>query len=199
MKKIFVLFSVVGLVAMVSCSKDKTATTGLDKKILVNEIFKASMTGYTQGQTLKSAVTLKSTYPINQSVDITVQGPEGGSIHITGSITGSMNFDDQTSSMLGGTMLLGFTETINDYAFKSNDQKYTMNGAPYISLAGTFTLQAGGTFGTASSFDIGGGVQIVGPGYNETVNINITIIINSNGTGGHVSGAIGGESINYSF
>jgi len=199
MRKILILFSTVALLALVSCSKDKTATTGLDKKALVNEIFKASMSGYSNTNALKSTQTLKSTIPLNESVDVTVQGPQGGSIHVTGTLTGSMSFNDQTSSILGGTMLLGFTETINDYAFMSNGQKYTMNGAPYVSLAGTFTIESGGTFGTASSFDIGGGIKVTGPDYDETININITIIINSSGKGGRVSGTIGGESINYSL
>jgi len=161
---------------------------------MVNAIFTAGMSWDTQTKALKSSV------PINISVDNTVKGPEGGTIHVLGSVTGSMNIDDKTGAVINGTMLLGITETINAYAFKSNGQTYTMNGAPYISLSGTFTLLAGGTtFGTASSMQIGGGVRVTGPGYDQTVNINLTININSNGTGGEVSGTIGGVSVNYKF
>jgi hypothetical protein len=110
-----------------------------------------------------------------------------------------MSFDDKTGKILSGTMLPGLTETITDYAFKCNGQKYTMNGAPYVSLTGTFTFQPGGTFGTASSMQIGGGVQVIGPSFDQTMNIQLTIIVNSNGTGGHVSGTIGGEAIDYLF
>jgi hypothetical protein len=111
-----------------------------------------------------------------------------------------MNIDDQTGSFLGGTLLLGLTETINDYAFLYNGQKYTMNGAPYLSLTGTFTIQPdGATFGTASSMHFSGGVQVTGPGLDQTINMDITIIINTTGTGGTVSGSIGGEQVNYTF
>jgi hypothetical protein len=201
MKKILIFFSFVAFIAMTSCVKDKLNdalnSNELDNKDLVNQLFTAGMSSY-QSPTSKSA-SLKSTIPMNISVDNTVYGPAGGNIHIIGSLTGSMNFDDQTSSILGGYLSIGLTETINDYAFTSNGGTYTMNGAPYISLAGTFTFAQGGTFGTGSSFEIGGGVQVVGPGIDQTVNIDLTININSSGTGGDVSGTIGGESVNYSF
>jgi hypothetical protein len=197
MKKILVFLSIIGLISMSSCKKDSSSSssaTGLDNKDMVNAIFTAGMSWDTQTKALKSSV------PINISVDNTVKGPEGGTIHVLGSVTGSMNIDDKTGAVINGTMLLGITETINAYAFKSNGQTYTMNGAPYISLSGTFTLLAGGTtFGTASSMQIGGGVRVTGPGYDQTVNINLTININSNGTGGEVSGTIGGVSVNYKF
>ncbi len=187
---------------MSGCIKEKLNDSlnknDLNNKDLVNELFSAGMSGYTSSQTLKSQ-TLKATIPLNISVDHTVYGPEGGNIHVTGSITGSISFDDQTSSILGGNMSLGLTETINDYAFESNGNTYTINGAPYISVAGTFTLQSGGTFGTASSLEIGGGVKVVGPSFDQTVNIQLTININSNGTGGDVSGTVGSESVNYTF
>ncbi len=197
MKNILVFLSVIALISMSSCKKDSSSSssaTGLDNKDMVYAIFIAGMSWDTQTKALKSSV------PINISVDNTVKGPEGGNINVLGSVTGSMNIDDKTGAIINGTMLLGLTETINAYAFKSNGQTYTMNGAPYISLSGTFTLLSGGTtFGTASGMQIGGGVRVTGPGYDQTVNINLTININSNGTGGDVSGTIGGVSVNYKF
>lgn len=179
---------------MFSCKKDKDSDSSFDKKAFVEEIFQAGMAWNTQ------AKALKSTYPINIGVDNYAYGTEGGYIHVLGSVTGSMNINDQTGSVLGGTMLIGLTETMNDYTFKSNGETYTINGAPYISLAGTFTLQPGGTtFGTASSMQIGGGFRVTGPSYDETINVNLTININSNGTGGDVSGTIGDEGVYYSF
>jgi len=183
----------VACIAITGCKKENSST--LNDEDLIAQVFTAGMSWNTR------AALLKGTVPINIQVDNTVQGPEGGYIHVTGSVTGSMTIDDQTSAILGGTMLLGLTETINDYAFISNEGTYTMNGAPYLSLTGTFTLQPGGTtFGTASSMQFGGGVRVTGPnGFDETINIQITIIINSSGTGGTVSGTIGGRSVNYSF
>lgn len=195
MKKTIILFGLLAFIVMSGCKKKETNDdVTVDNKDMINEIFKAGMAWNAKVKETKSIV------PINIQVDNTVVGTEGGTIHVLGSVTGSMNIDDQTGAVLGGTMLLGLTETINDYTFVSNGQTYTMNGAPYISLTGTFTLLPGGTtFGTASSMQIGGGVQVSGPNYNQTVNIQLTININSNGTGGSVSGTINGVSVNYSF
>jgi len=202
MKKVFVVLSIFAIIAMSGCRKEKKPGS-LSNQDIVNQLFTAGMTSYNTSQTTKAAElitqSLKSTIQLNFPVDYTATGPEGGNIHVLGSITGSMSFNDQTAAILGGTMLFNMTETINDYKFISSGQTYTMNGAPYISLAGTFTLQPGGTFGTASSIEIGGGIKVTGPGVSETVNIDLTININSSGTGGDVSGTIGGESVNYSF
>jgi hypothetical protein len=194
MKKIILFLSAVLLIAT-SCKKDKSEEVAtFDEKAVVMEVFTASMTGYSQAQMLKSSV------PVNKWTETYVYGPEGGYIHVSGSVTGSININDQTGAILGGTLLLDFNETLNGYAFKQNSQTYTMNGAPYVSLAGTFTLLPGGTtFGTASSMEIGGGVRVTGPNYDQTINFNVTIIINSNGSGGHVSGTIGGVSVDYTF
>ncbi len=194
MKKLLVLFCAIALISVTSCKKDtsSSSTTGLDNKDIVSAIFTAGMTWNTHKKDLNSTI------PINMTVDNTVQSPEGGNIHVLGSITGSMTLDDHTSAVLHGTMLLGLTETINAYTFKSNDQTYTMNGAPYISLTGTFTLLPGGVmFGTASSMQIGGGVRVTSTGFDQTINFNLTININSSGTGGDVSGTIGGVQVNY--
>lgn len=195
MKKLVYLIIAAAVVLSAGCKKKTDETTStLDNKDLVSQIFAASMGAYS------SAHGLKSSFPINYPVDYSVNGPAGGNIHVTGSVTGSININDQTGEILGGTLLLGFTETVNSYAFTSNGGTYTMNGAPYISLAGTFTLAPGGqTFGTASGMDIGGGVRVTGPNFDQTININLSIIINSSGNGGHVSGTIGGVAVDYTF
>ncbi|MDO9510580.1 MAG: hypothetical protein Q7J34_02365 [Bacteroidales bacterium] len=194
MKKILVLLSAILILVISGCGKDDSETTPNNEAIIA-EVFKAGMSWNTQ-----KLLAQKSTIPINIQVENTVVGPEGGSIHVLGSITGSMTIDDQTGAMLGGIMLLGLTETINDYAFLVDGKKYTMNGAPYLSLTGTFTLLPGGaTFGTASSMQYAGGIRVIGPAFDQTINIQITIIINTNGTGGTVSGTIDGKSVNYTF
>jgi hypothetical protein len=199
MRKLYVLLAAVALLATSACKKDSSESTPStpDNKAIVNEIFKAGMTGYSHAA--KSAMAGESSYPINQSVDWTQQGPAGGTIHIIGGVTGTMNIDDNTGAYLGGFVSLGFTETINDYAFTYDGATYTMNGAPYISLTGTFTLLGNGTFGSASSIQLGGGVRTTGPNYDHTSNIQITIIINTNGSGGTVSGTIDGQAVNYTF
>ena len=193
MKKMLMLLSLVAVFAMTGCKKESTDSATLNNQDLISQVFTAGMSWNNQAL-------LKSTYPVNIQVDNTVTGPEGGTIHVLGSVTGSMSIDDQTGAILGGFLSLGLTEAINDYAFKSNGNTYTMNGAPYISLTGTFTLAPGGTsFLTASSMQIGGGVRVTGPGVDKTINIDVTININSSGSGGNVSGTIDGVHINYTF
>jgi|GEM_PF-481260 len=202
MTKTLVLLFIIALTAMMGCKKDKSENIGsVDNRVLINEIFKAGMTGYSSGISGKSLIKSgESSYPINVSITSTMQGPEGGTIQVLGNITGTMSIDDETGSFLGGTLLLGLTESISDYAFICNGQKYTMNGAPNLSLTGTFTVQPdGASFGTASGMHFGGGVQVTGPEYDQTINMDITIILNTTGTGGTVSGTIGGEQVNYTF
>lgn len=194
MKKITVLTLALLCLTVAGCKK-KSSDATLDNKDLVSEIFRAGMTWNEQ------TMLLKGTIPYHKDVENMIYGPEGGYIHLIGSVDGQINFDDNTGYILGGFYQIGLTETINDYAFKSNGEVFTSNGAPYISLAGTFTIAPGGaSFGTASSIEIGGGVRVTGPnGFDQTINIQLTIIINSDASGGHVSGTIGGEPVDYYF
>jgi hypothetical protein len=132
MKKLFILLTVVAMVTTWGCKKktDTGENATLDNQDLVSQIFAASMGAYS------SAHALKGTYPINYPVDYTQPGPEGGNIHVTGSVTGNITVDDQTGALVSGFIQLGFTETINDFAFKSNGGTYVMNGDPDISLTG---------------------------------------------------------------
>ncbi|MBK9358861.1 MAG: hypothetical protein IPN08_16005 [Bacteroidales bacterium] len=198
MKKINLIIGLLAALILGGCNKDESAaSSGIDSKVIIGEIFRAGMAW---NEDVKSMEALKSTYPINIGVDHTLYGPEGGVIHVLGSVTGSMSIDDQTGSIQSGFMQLGLTETINDYTMIYNGNTYTMDGAPYISLTGTFTLAPGGTtFGTASSMQIGGGFRVTGPGLDQTINIQLTIIINADGSGGHVSGTYGGEGVDYTF
>ncbi|HNX44698.1 MAG TPA: hypothetical protein PLJ84_11120 [Bacteroidales bacterium] len=194
MKKTLGILCMAAMVTMFGCKKDETEETKFDNKVFVQEIFNAGMMWNAQGKALKSS------YHIYIDVDNTVTGIEGGTIHVLGNVSGNMNIDDQTGAITGGTMLLGLTETINDFTLTSDGKTFTINGAPYISLAGTFTLQPGGsTFGTASSMEIGGGYRVTGDGYDQTVNVQLTIIINTNGTGGTVSGNINGVAVHYTL
>lgn len=195
MKRTIFLISILTVILFSSCKKE---VTEINKKSIVETLFNVGMAWNSQDSTKEKA--LKSSYPINYSVDERINGPEGGDIHVFGTITGNVTFDDQTNETTGGILLIGLTETINDFQYESEGEIYTMTGDPYVSLTGTFTLLPGGsTFGTTSSMQIGGGVHISGPRCDETINIRITIIVNKNGTGGTVSGTINDESINFTF
>lgn len=192
MKKILIILSLIIIVLFSACNKDPEVQKP-DNKVLIQQLFQATMDGF---GTMSGE---KSTQPINYQVDYTMNSTLGGNIHVLGSITGSMNYNDETYQFTGGSMNLGFTETASDFVFTSEGLNYTMNGAPYVTLTGLFTYLPDMTFGTASSLHYAGGVRVTGDNYDETINFDVNIIINSNGTGGTVSGYIGGEQINYTF
>lgn len=193
MKKI-ILFSLLAVALFLSGCKKKSSKS-FDDTDLVMQVFAAGMAWNNQ------ASVLKGTIPYNQDVDSYTYGPAGGFIHVIGNVSGEIHFDDQTGYIQGGFYQIGLTEVANDYAFISNGETYTINGDPYLSLTGTFTIAPGGaTFGTQSSMQIGGGMRVTGTnGLDQTINVQITININSTGTGGTVSGTIGGRSIYFSF
>jgi hypothetical protein len=131
MKKSLVMVSVFALVALTGCKKDNS----VDNKAIIDALFSAGMSWNGQ-QKAAADERLKSTYPIYVSVDNYVYGTEGGYIHVTGSVSGSMTIDDYSYTVTGGSMFLGLTESIVEYTFESEGNVYTMNGAPYISLTG---------------------------------------------------------------
>jgi hypothetical protein len=192
MKKILIVLPLLIIVLFTACKKDKEEQKP-DNKVLVQQLFQATMGGF---GTMSGE---KSTQPINFQVDYTMNSSLGGNIHVLGSITGSMNYNDETYQFTGGSMNLGFTETASDFVFSDNGINYTLNGAPYVTLTGYFTYLPDMTFGTASSLHYAGAYRVTGDNFDETINLDITIIINSNGTGGTVSGYIGDDQINYTF
>ncbi len=195
MKRTILLVNILALILLSSCKKE---VTEINKKAIVESLFTAGMAWNSQDSTKEKV--LKSSYPVNYSVDERIESSNGGDIHVFGTITGNITFDDQTNETTGGLLLIGLTETINDFQYESEGETYTMTGDPYVSLAGTFSLLPGGSsFGTASSMQIGGGVHISGPRCDETINMRITIIVNASGTGGTVSGTINDESIYFTF
>jgi hypothetical protein len=195
MKKILLISGMIALILLGGCSKDKdNQPAGPDNKVMIEEIFKAGMAWD------DAARALKSTYPVNIDVETYQYGIEGGYIHVLGSVTGNMTIDDNTGQVTGGVLLLGVTESVVNYTFESGAEIYTMNGAPYLSLAGTFTLMPGNTYATASTMSIGGGVRVTGPnGYDQTVNLQLSILIYADGSGGRVSGTINGEGVDYTI
>ena len=192
MKKLLILLPVLAFVLFSSCKKEKDEEKP-DKKIIVQQFFQATMDAF---GTMSAA---KSTQPINCPIEYRMFSSQGGNIHVLGTITGSFLFNDQTHQFTGGSLNLGFTETASDFIISDNGVNYTLNGAPYATLTGLFTYLPDMTFGTASSLHYAGAFRVTGPNYDETTNMDINIIINSNGTGGTVSGYIGDEQINYTF
>lgn len=124
---------------------------------------------------------------VNVQVSQRTNCTSGGYINVTGSMTGSLDNNGT------GVLQLQVTETINGWQCISG---YTMDGAPYLSAAGTFSY-LNGQQSTASSISFGGGFQWTGNG-SGTCSIQMTMLFNPDGTG-HLSGVACGYQVNESF
>jgi len=124
---------------------------------------------------------------VNEQVTARTNCTSGGRIEVNGSLTGSIS---QTGS---GVLSLSSTETITDWRCIP---PFVINGDPFLSAAGTMPF-LNGQLSSAATFDFGGGFKW-GRGANETFQINMSVIINPNGSG-TVSGVAGPYSINASF
>ncbi len=124
---------------------------------------------------------------VNVSVTQRTNCTAGGYINVTGSMTGSI---DNNGS---GVLSLQVTETINSWQCITG---YTVDGAPYLSAAGTFSF-LNGHQATAASISFGGGFQWSGNG-SGTCNIQMTMLFNPDGTG-HLSGTACNYQVNESF
>ena len=200
MRKITFLVSLFALIAMGSCKKESSSSTSkIEKKALVIEIFKAAMFGTNEASMANPNGLLKAAEPINVPIDMTVPGSEGGSIRVTGNMTGSMNIDSQTGDLISATIGFTLTETITDYGFIYKSLKYFIHGAPNIKITGTFKMatgSAGVVITSDSNMKMAGGVRVTGADLDETMNCDVTVKISPDGQGGTITGTMGGESIN---
>lgn len=196
MKRNLLIIGMIALILMGGCSKEKEdqQQAGPDNKALVAEIFKAGMAWSLESRGLKSSL------PITIGLDHYQYGVEGGHIHLLGSIAGHIVLDDQNGQMTGGELMLEATETFENYTFKDHNVVYTVNGAPDLSLTGDFTLMPGSTYGATSTLTFDGGVRVTGSnGYDQTINIQLTIHVNADGSGGYVSGTISGSGVDFTI
>lgn len=124
---------------------------------------------------------------VNVSVSQRTNCTSGGYINVTGSMTGSLDNNGT------GVLSLQVTETINGWQCMGG---YTVDGAPYLSAAGTFSF-LNGQQATAASISFGGGFQWTGNG-SGTCNVQLTILFNPDRTG-HLSGTACNYPVNESF
>jgi hypothetical protein len=113
-------------------------------------------------------------------------------MNIAGSFPGSYS----SSTLFTTWTLSALTETLNSYSFQSNGVTYVMNGA--LSLTGTL-ITYGSTVESQSTLNISGTCTIAGGGVSQSEYVNVSVAVNSTGTGGTMTGTIGGLSINQSF
>jgi hypothetical protein len=118
--------------------------------------------------------------PLKQTTNCTA----GGRMQVSGNISGSI--DPNSGS---GVLLLQVLHTITDWRCVGG---LVMNGDPYLSVTGQMSF-LGGAMSSAASFRFGGGVKW-GTTANESLQVNLTALVNPNGSG-KISGVIGGYNV----
>ena len=124
----------------------------------------------------------------------TVDGPNGGTISISGTMDLSITSPEAMS------MSMTLSEVFSGYGIIAETKPYTLSGT--IQYSGSYTVSAGKATG---KFTSNGSLTVVGSGYNKQMAIDLTqtmteTLDSSQGTTSAtvtVTGTIGGQSINY--
>jgi hypothetical protein len=119
---------------------------------------------------------------INQPMDAKLNCQGGGYIHLTGTITGSI---DQNGS---GIIQFQAEESIVNWLC---EPPFIVTGDPYVSVTGTFTFLNGAP-ATTEHVSISGGFQWSGP---SSGSCQINLGMDFSGSGGHMTGAICGDPV----
>lgn len=125
------------------------------------------------------------------SINYTYYGPVSGSIHISGTTSYT------TSGSINTWTLSSMTGSLSNYSFSYNGVTYVMNGT--ISYPGTFYVIGLTSYQSSSYIGFTGNYTVTGGGISQSVPIAVTIMLNSNASGGTMSGTINGVSVNQSF
>ena len=139
----------------------------------------------------KSPSLAATSIPIPTTV---TDGPNGGTISVSGSI------DMSTNSADAGTISMTMSEVFAGYGIIADTKTYTMSGT--IDYTGNFNISTTKMTGKSTTK---GSLTVVGQGYNKQMAIDLTetMTLNVNGTTGttsnsvNVTGTIAGQSINY--
>jgi hypothetical protein len=138
---------------------------------------------------------------INQQISHSMAGPSGGNMAVSGSVTGNMTWTQvpldgggHTHTFNGATVLIQANITATDYSFTdANNTVWTMNGDPYMTVAGSLTIDSNFAMSPTSHIRMGGGMRFSdNAGNSGTIQFNITSYFNSAGNGGTMSGTVTG-------
>ena len=206
-KSFFVTIAFIVASCARSTAPDNTqAEAPLPPQWVVQDIFGATMQAYNQSLPSGSMKKQRADKPLDTyhyNTDQYYTSRYGGFYHIIGGLTETLNIDPNTGAFRGGSISMQYTETIVNYTvWIGGDSTHwvVMKGQPYISIVGSFTFNSNGQFGTASDIVISGGVNLNAYNkYNHDIMMNITININSDGSGGDVSGTYDGKTIYFTF
>lgn len=148
-------------------------------------------TGVNSGATqAPSALAAPEQVAVNQSIDYRYTCTTSGNIHVLGSLTGSIS---DTGS---GLISLGITETLSDCRSRTTSGGWLeLNGAPYLSLTGTFSFLNWAP-ATQQSMSMGGAFMwAFDTGQSGTCQIQLSILFNSATGDGSVTGTVCGYPI----
>jgi len=203
MKKTLIFLGFVSLIALCSCSKDSTVVNVKPDPVeeaIIGAIFNVGNSGLsnvgpamapTKNLSLRAVTT---DYPINQALNYSQAGEAGGTVSVTGAITGSM------SDTGNSTMVMNMTEAFQNYGLTVDSKPYTSTGS--ILYKGNISMSNANNANITmtANFTIGGSLTIVGANYNKTTAMQLAISENVKGTSisMSVTGTVGGKAVNYS-
>lgn len=189
MKRLLVAVSVLALAGCSSSSTDPEPDgfSQGEAEALASQIARALGNGMATAASAPPAAAAAAAVPVNVQLDSRTDCTAGGHIRVSGSLTG--NVDEHGS----GALFLQVLETLHDWRCVGG---WVVNGAPYLSAAGTFTFLDGAQSGTASiSF---GGAVAWGSGTGEGCGVTLTALFRPDHTG-RISGVVCSRSVDVTF
>jgi len=212
MKKTLILSSLVILLGLNGCKKDDTVSAEVKPDPIEEQIISAifsvgasGMSGVRASQVTQTKDQFKvgSSTPINQTLNSTTNGVNGGSVTVTGNLSGT------SDSNGGGTFTINMNEKFNNYGLVAEAKNYVAEGN--IVYAGNITtnmIQSGSvaagnltyTQTGTSKINVSGSLNVTGPNYNKSTSIQLseTEAISATEITITISGTIGGKNLNYS-
>ncbi len=195
MKRISILLTTLMVLGCGGDEDDPTGPTGNELSqtqvdFLADQVLGSAFAGLTAPPTNPSLAA--SSGLIFLPIDYNASCPVFGRTAVTGSISGSI--DDQTGN---GALLIDINFTWTDCTYSDpNGNDLTVNGDPFMSLAGNFSFQ---NFlpATQQTIQIGGGFRWDGAGGSGGCNVNLTFTFATAASSTNtVSGTFCGRSVN---
>jgi len=169
-----------------------TSLTTAQETALAEQLFASAVAGLSN----RSNYTHPSTYVYDYSIAYTYSSSVSGSMYLSGTCNATYN----TSTSLY-TWTLSVNETITSFSFVYNNVTFVINGSN-ISLTGTFNTTTSLVFESPSTISISGTFYVSGGGISSqavSVNASVAPTFGTTGTGGTMTGTVGGQTVNQAF
>ncbi len=205
MKKNILLFALIFTVLFSACKEDDSPTvlTADQEKQAIAESIKTqvveSVLGLSNDSQTRSASVFRTTMADSIVIDMSVAGPEGGSIDLYGKCKYVLDMNDTTGDILYAYDY-DYSNTYNDFKYTEDGIATTLNGVLNVTVLFDMQLLAAQE-DPIMSFDMGikGSIDAVtSNGFDGTIVFDLVYLINNDGTG-TITGTIDGESYNEVF